>query len=84
MSEDKKIDEGTEMSEPKKKVSAKKSQSEPVRKAVMPRRTREYTFEQWARRQGVKQHHKGGLRAYVPDVERARSLEEWDACFKDY
>jgi hypothetical protein len=65
----------------KKKV-IKKTASTP--KASMPRHARVYTFAQWARRRGAKQHHKGGLRAFVSNVDRSRSLEEWDDCFKDY
>jgi hypothetical protein len=83
MSDKEKTDKGTLGSTPKES-SKKRSTKKAARKASMPRRARVYTFEQWARRRGVKQHHKRGLRAYVPDVERSRSLEEWTDCFKDY
>lgn len=86
MSETEKTDEGTSESKPNKAPAKKKTTKKKVsaRKATMPARVRVYTFEQWARRRGVKQHHRGGLRAYVPDVGRSRPLEEWDGCFKDY
>ncbi len=85
MSDKEKTAEGTPDPAPKKAPAKKKSATKAVaRKARMPSRARVYTFEQWARRRGVKQHHKGGLRAYVPDVGRSRSLEEWDDCYKDY
>ncbi len=70
---------------PAKKVPAKKSTKETTRtRPTMPVRTRTFTFEQWAKRRGIKQHHKRGLRAYVLHVARPRSLEQWDKCFKDY
>jgi len=53
----------------------------PVKKKF---RGRKYTFEQWAKRRGVLAHHKGGLRAYVANVNKPRTLEDWDECFKDY
>lgn len=86
--ETEKIETTEEITKPRKKASKKAASAAekktPVRKATMPRRARTYTFEQWARRREVKQHHKRGLRAYVPDIERSRSLEEWDDSFKDY
>lgn len=76
---------GSKSSSTKKKTetsvkTAKKTRPAPRR----PARKRTYTFEQWAQRRGVPSHHKGGLRAYVPNVNKSRTLEEWDACFKDY
>jgi hypothetical protein len=43
-----------------------------------------FSFEQWAARRGVPSHNRGGLRAYVNNVSKHRTLEEWDECFRGY
>lgn len=43
-----------------------------------------YTFDQWAARKGVPQHHRGGMRAFVSNVNKSRSLEAWDKLFSEY
>lgn len=72
----------------RRKASSSKAEEpkapEPRPVASFPARKRTYTFEQWAKRRGIVSHHRGGMRAYVRDVRRSRTLEEWDDCFKDY
>ena len=67
-----------------KKVSQKKPRAKqaPVVTPILSARV--YRFDQWAARRGVAQRHTGGLRAYVRDVHKPRTLEEWDKCFVDY
>ena len=60
---------------PKKKVAAKQPPSKPVKR---------YTFEQWAARRGVKNHHRGGLRAFIKNSTKPRSLKDWDSGFEGY
>jgi len=84
MSEVETTTEGTPKPAPKKAPAKKTASVRAAETISMPRRARVYTFEQWARRRGIKPHHKGGLRAFVSTVERPRSLDEWDSCFKDY
>ena len=68
------------------KVSEEKVQPKPVSK-VRPKKARparKFSFEQWAKRKGVKAHWMAGLRAYCSNPHKARTLEEWEKCFKDY
>ena len=60
---------------PKKRKAAPKPPAKPVKK---------YSFEQWASRRGVKSHHRAGLRAFITNSTKHRTLEEWDACFIGY
>ena len=62
-----------------KKVSAP-AKPVPVKTAPVKR----YSFVQWAARNGVPAHHRGGLRAFVTNVSKHRTLEEWDKCFEGY
>jgi hypothetical protein len=67
----------------KKVVTKKKSRPAPAaRPAVKPEKR--YSFEQWATRRGVKEHHRGGLRAFITNSKKHRTLAEWDVCFKGY
>ena len=59
----------------KRKVAAKRPATKPVKR---------YTFEQWAARRGVKNHHRGGLRAFIKNSTKPRSLADWDSGFKGY
>lgn len=59
----------------KRKVAAKQPPAKPVKR---------YTFEQWAARRGVKTHHRGGLRAFIKNSTKPRSLKEWDSGFEGY
>jgi hypothetical protein len=45
---------------------------------------RTFSFDQWASRRGIPSHHRGGMRAFVANSSKARTLEEWDACFVSY
>lgn len=47
-------------------------------------RPKKYTFEKWAARKGIPVHHRPGLRAYVKTINKLRTLEDWDECFKAY
>jgi hypothetical protein len=62
---------------PKKRKAAAKRP--PVTKPV-----KRYTFEQWAARRGVKNHHRGGLRAFIKNSTKPRTLADWDLGFKGY
>ncbi len=42
------------------------------------------TFEQWAARKKIKNHHLRGIRAHVIDAERARTFEDWERASKGY
>lgn len=46
--------------------------------------TKRYSFDQWAARRGVPKRHRGGLRAFVKNPNRVRTLEDWDKCFENY
>lgn len=64
--------------EPKKLV--KKAAPRPAPK--LPKKL--FTFDQWAARNGVPTHHRGGMRAFVENPNKPRSLEDWDMAFLDY
>lgn len=76
--------DSTDSKKESKKTTTKSSSKKEQPKAFMPRRQKVYTFEQWAKRRGVKHHHKGGMRAYVQNINTSRTLEEWDDCFVNY
>lgn len=96
MSDEKKIvDEKKEDSSSKSSSSgSKKSSSFSVKKSTpapaakvkpLPARPEKtYSFDQWAARRGVPTHHRGGMRAFVTNHKKPRTLEAWDVCFKDY
>ena len=85
MTEEKKEVEVVEKPAPKKPAVKKavKKAAPPVRKAAV-KPAKRYSFEQWASRRGVKEHHRGGLRAFVKNPAKPRTLEEWDKCFVGY
>lgn len=64
----------------RKKPKAKVKAVKPVRPAPAKR----YSFTQWAARNGVPAHHRGGLRAFVNNVSKHRTLSDWDKCFEGY
>lgn len=79
----------TKKAEPKmaeEVVVEEKAEPAPVaKKAAAPvKKAKRYSFDKWAARRGVKQHHKAGLMAFVKNVNKLRTLEEWDECFKGY
>ena len=82
MSDTEKTEEVVSSTKKRVKVKPAPVVSPPVAKHA--RRARVFRFEQWAARRGVAQHHQGGLRAYVQNVHKPRTLEEWDKCFQDY
>lgn len=73
-----------EKKEAPKKAPTKKRRSAPAARPVAVKPEKRYSFEQWASRRGVKEHHRGGLRAFITNSKKHRSLAEWDACFKGY
>lgn len=48
------------------------------------RPVRRVSFEQWASLRNIKQSHKGGMRAFVPNPEIPRSIQDWDKLFESY
>jgi hypothetical protein len=67
---------------PKKGASKASSSTSEVSPVEVP--AKNLSFEQWASRRGIRSHHRGGLRAYVSNVSKHRTLEEWDECFRGY
>lgn len=63
----------------------KKKTEEKVEEVAVeaPAVARKVAFDAWASRRGVKEHWKAGMRAFT-DVKKTRTLEEWDAIFKNY
>lgn len=53
----------------------------PAQKIVSNRR---YTFIQWAVRRGKKPQHQPGMKAYVRNPDKPRTIEEWDKLFVTY
>ncbi len=53
----------------------------PAQKVVPNRR---YTFTQWAVRRGVKTRHQPGMRAFIKNPNKPRTIEEWDKLFVTY
>lgn len=64
-----------------KKAPAKKKKAV-AKKVAKP--VKRYSFDQWASRRAVKERHRGGLRAFVKNPGKHRTLEEWDKCFVGY
>lgn len=74
------------------KPAKKENASSDVKKAVkkpasvekaVPAKKR-YSFEQWLVRRAIPTHHKRGMRAYVKNIKKSRTLEEWDEAMKGY
>ena len=53
----------------------------PAQKVVSGRR---YSFTQWAVRRGKKPQHQPGMKAYVKNPDKPRTIEEWDKLFLTY
>ncbi len=53
----------------------------PAQKIVSDRR---YTFTQWAVRRGKKPQHQPGMKAFVKNPDKPRTIEEWDKLFVTY
>jgi hypothetical protein len=73
---------GVAVEDRKKPVSKKKKVAKVAPSQPVP--VKRYSFTQWAARNGVPAHHRGGLRAFVNNVKKQRTLAEWDACFEGY
>jgi len=75
-----------EKKEAPKKVGPKKTTPKKAapKKAAPAPFVKRYSFDQWASRRGVKNHHRGGLRAFITNSKKSRTLAEWDACFTGY
>jgi hypothetical protein len=66
-----------------KKAATKKKRPAPAARPAVKLEKR-HSFEQWASRRGIKEHHRGGLRAFITNSKKHRTLAEWDVCFKGY
>lgn len=64
---------------PKRAATTKKRKKKRVQKPE-----KKYSFEQWASRRDVPQRHRGGLRAFISNPQKIRTLTEWDKCFETY
>ena len=61
------------------------AEPEKVKVAVAPTvPARRVTFEQWSSRRSIKKEHLRGMRAFVKNPTRVRTMAEWDAAFKAY
>lgn len=50
---------------------------------VLPKVEKLISFDQYAKRKGIPDHHMPGMLAFVKDSKN-RSMEGWDSVFKDY
>lgn len=57
---------------------------QPVVSQAPKRRVRGLSLAQYAAQRQVKRHHLGGMRAFIKNPDRVRTLEEWDKVFRDY
>lgn len=57
----------------------KKAQAPPQRSQA-----KRVSFQQWAVLRDIPDRHRPGLLAYVSYPQKKRSINEWDACFKNY
>jgi hypothetical protein len=71
-------------SEAKAVKAAPKKRKVAAKRPAVTKPVKRYTFEQWAARRGVKVHHRGGLRAFIKNSTKPRTLEDWDLGFKGY
>ena len=67
-----------------KKAATAVASAAPVVAVAQIALQRRHTFNQWASVRSVKNHHRGGLLAFCINPHAPRTLDEWDACFKDY
>lgn len=71
----------------KPELKPKKEKAQPEKKVVapiiVPKHARKVSFEVWATRRAIPQHHKRGMRAFIND-NKERSLDKWDALFESY
>jgi hypothetical protein len=65
-------------------VKATKKEKVRPSPVVMLKPQKLYSFDQWATRRGVPTHHRGGMRAFVKQPDKQRTLEQWDECLKGY
>jgi len=47
-------------------------------------RPRGITLEQYASQKGIKPQHLGGMRAFISNPSRLRTLEGWESVFSNY
>lgn len=74
----------TDKAAPEKKETVVEVAPAPKKAAAPKKKAKRYSFEKWAARNGVKPHHKAGLKAFVKNINKLRTLAEWDECFKGY
>lgn len=84
--EDKKKEsvEKTEEAPPaKKKRSTRPKKAEPQVKALRPK-PRLFSFTQYVRIRNIRRTHIAGMRAFVPNPNKRKTLEDWDSLFNNY
>lgn len=74
-------DKEEKVEEPTKKITKKIT---PQRQSPFARAPRKVSFDVWAKTRGVKDHHKGGMKAFIKNPDVPRILEEWDRLLKNY
>lgn len=74
-----------EAPEPARKKRRQARKAAKAAKSRAPRKkVKRFSFSKWAARRDIPWHNRAGLAASVPNVEKPRTLEEWDECFKGY
>lgn len=74
-----------EQEEKKKPTPRRRRRTKKVEKPLpSPRPEKKFTFEQWAAARRIKNSHHGGMKAFVKNAKRLRTLAEWDQCFVGY
>lgn len=56
----------------------------PVAAPTAQVRPRGITLEQYASQKGIKPQHLGGMRAFISNPSRLRTLEGWESVFSNY
>lgn len=82
MTEEEKVEEAAPPKRATKKAKASAALT-PLPIPITPP-VKRFSFDQWAARNNVLPRHRPGLRAFVNNVSKHRTLEEWEACFKGY
>lgn len=77
-----KLEERVEIEKPAK---AAKKPLQRVEEVVVSRvaASSRVSFDQWAKKRNIKQHHMGGMRAFVKGAP-LRTIEAWDRLFQAY
>lgn len=84
MSEDKAKDSEAKKSSAPKKTAAKTAPAPAPTPVVVERKEKLYSFEQWASMRGIPAHHRPGMKAFVKQAHKNRTMGAWDRCLADY